>query len=188
MVDLKSRGWIITKGILFVVIVLLSGAGVVIHDDRLVRLGLLVVCVWAACRFYYFLFYALERYVGVEGCVAAVGAPFLPAFGPTEEAVGADQPVDEIAERMADRGGPGSLLVALGVGQAQAFAGELPSRHVNLPVGQPEDGIDGDAECGAHGQPQRALQAHRQGQEGFRNGRVSGRRRRFGHVARTLAA
>ena len=31
------------------------------------RLGFLLTCVWAACRFYYFLFYVLERDVGIEG-------------------------------------------------------------------------------------------------------------------------
>lgn len=72
MGDLKSRGLIIAKGVMFALIVALSGAGVVIHEDRWMRLGLLVVCVWAACRLYYFLFYVLERYVGVEGRYAGI--------------------------------------------------------------------------------------------------------------------
>jgi hypothetical protein len=67
MSDLKSRGWIIAKGIMFAIIVVLSSLGIVLHEDRRMRLGLLVVCIWASCRFYYFLFYVLERYVGVEG-------------------------------------------------------------------------------------------------------------------------
>ena len=67
MGDLTSRRWIIAKGILFVVIVALSGTGAVLHDDPWMRLGFLLVCLWAACRFYYFLFYVLERYVGVAG-------------------------------------------------------------------------------------------------------------------------
>ena len=72
MADLKSRVWIVAKGIMFAVIVVISGACVVLRDDRWMRLGLLIVCVWAACRFYYFLFYVLERYVGVEGRYAGI--------------------------------------------------------------------------------------------------------------------
>lgn len=67
MGDLTSRGWIIAKGIMFALIVVLAGTGAVLHDDRWMRLGFLLVCIWAACRFYYFLFHVLERYVGVEG-------------------------------------------------------------------------------------------------------------------------
>ena len=72
MGDLTSRGWIVAKGILFAVIVVMSGIGVVIHEDPRFRLGLLLICLWAACRFYYFLFYVLERYVGVEGRYAGI--------------------------------------------------------------------------------------------------------------------
>ena len=72
MGDLTSRGWIVAKGVLFLVIVLLSGAGVIIYDERWPRAVLLVICLWAACRFYYFLFYVLERYVGVEGRYAGI--------------------------------------------------------------------------------------------------------------------
>lgn len=67
MSDLTSRGWIIAKGLMFALIVLMSGAGIILYDDPWHELGLLAVCLWAACRFYYFLFHVLERYVGVEG-------------------------------------------------------------------------------------------------------------------------
>ena len=72
MGDLTNRGWIVAKGLLFAVIVLLAGAGVIIHEDRWYRLGFLVICLWAACRLYYFLFYVLERHVGVEGRYAGI--------------------------------------------------------------------------------------------------------------------
>lgn len=72
MGDLTSRRWIVAKGIMFAAIVVLAGAGVLIHDEFWYRLGLLLICVWAACRFYYFLFYVLERYVGVEGRYAGI--------------------------------------------------------------------------------------------------------------------
>ena len=72
MGDLKSRGWIVGKGAMFAVIVGLAGAITVLHEDWRVRAGALVICLWAACRFYYFLFYVLERYVGVEGRYAGI--------------------------------------------------------------------------------------------------------------------
>lgn len=70
--DLTDRRWIILKGMLFSIIVVLSGAQIVIEDDVGRRFLLLPICIWAACRFYYFLFYVLERYVGVEGRYAGI--------------------------------------------------------------------------------------------------------------------
>ena len=72
MGDLTNPRWIIAKGVLFAVIVLMSGVGIIIHDDPWYELALLPICLWAACRFYYFLFYVLERYVGVEGRYAGL--------------------------------------------------------------------------------------------------------------------
>jgi hypothetical protein len=72
MGDLTSRGWIVAKGVMFPVIVVLAGAGVLLHEGFWFRLCLLLVCLWAACRFYYFLFHVLERYVGVDGRYAGL--------------------------------------------------------------------------------------------------------------------
>jgi hypothetical protein len=72
MGDLTSRGWIIAKGIMFAVIVVMAGMGTVLHEDRWYRLVLLLICIWAACRFYYFLFHVLERYVGLDGRYAGI--------------------------------------------------------------------------------------------------------------------
>lgn len=57
---------------MFAVIVVMSGTGVLLHEDLRLRFALLLICLWAACRFYYFLFYVLERYVGVEGRYAGI--------------------------------------------------------------------------------------------------------------------
>lgn len=46
MGDLTSRGWIVAKGIMFAIIVVMAGTGVVIHDDPWFRLGLLIICIW----------------------------------------------------------------------------------------------------------------------------------------------
>lgn len=72
MGDLTNPRWIIAKGVLFAVIVVMSGVGIILHDDPWYELALLLICLWAACRFYYFLFYVLERYVGVEGRYAGL--------------------------------------------------------------------------------------------------------------------
>ncbi len=58
---------------MFVLIVVLSGFGVMVSDDRWQRLAMLLICLWAACRFYYFLFHVLERYVGIGGRYAGIG-------------------------------------------------------------------------------------------------------------------
>ena len=57
---------------MFAVIVVMAGAGVILHGDCWYWLVLLVICLWAACRFYHFLFYVLERYVGIEGRYAGI--------------------------------------------------------------------------------------------------------------------
>ena len=72
MGDLTSRGWIIAKGALFAVIVLMTGGLLILFDDWRHELPLLLICLWAACRFYYFLFHVLERYVGLGGRYAGI--------------------------------------------------------------------------------------------------------------------
>jgi len=62
--DLKSKRWIVLKGLLFAFLALLSGSLQIIAllpwwQETL----LLLICVWASCRFYYFLFHVLHAYV-----------------------------------------------------------------------------------------------------------------------------
>lgn len=62
--DLKDKRWIILKGVLFAFLAVLSGYLQIISDLPLWHETLLlVVCVWASCRFYYFLFHVLHAYV-----------------------------------------------------------------------------------------------------------------------------
>ncbi|MGH2551470.1 MAG: hypothetical protein ACRDHN_18940 [Thermomicrobiales bacterium] len=64
--DLKSAWLIHAKGLLFVVLGLLA-AGLLIFQTPTLRTALLIaITVWAFCRFYYYLFYVLERYLGRE--------------------------------------------------------------------------------------------------------------------------
>lgn len=62
--DLKSPGLIHAKGWLFLLAGLLGAAGILLDSPRLRTALLLGVTVWAFCRFYYYLFYVLERYLG----------------------------------------------------------------------------------------------------------------------------
>jgi len=61
--DLKSARLIVAKGFLFLALGLLA-AGLLLAEHADWRTaGLLAVCVWAFCRFYYFAFYVIERWV-----------------------------------------------------------------------------------------------------------------------------
>ena len=63
MSDLKSKRLIVAKGILFFGIAV-GAAALVLFESPSARTAIsLALLVWAACRFYYFLFYVLERYV-----------------------------------------------------------------------------------------------------------------------------
>jgi len=63
MKNLTNRNWIIAKGFLFLLLGLLSGALLLIEHLTLSTIVLLAIAVWSFCRFYYFAFYVLERYV-----------------------------------------------------------------------------------------------------------------------------
>jgi hypothetical protein len=63
MKDLTDPRWIKLKGILFLMVGILSSA-LLIREHPTFRIGLLlVISVWCWCRFYYFAFYVIERYV-----------------------------------------------------------------------------------------------------------------------------
>jgi hypothetical protein len=63
MKDLTRPAWIKAKGLLFLFLGLLSAVLVFLERPTLRVAGFLVVAVWSFCRFYYFAFYVLERYV-----------------------------------------------------------------------------------------------------------------------------
>jgi hypothetical protein len=70
--DIKTPWLIHTKGVLFVALGGLS-AGLLIAEMPTVRtIALLGVTIWAFCRFYYYLFYVLDRYLGREKRFAGV--------------------------------------------------------------------------------------------------------------------
>jgi hypothetical protein len=63
MKSLTNPAWIKAKGILFLFLGVLSAAFLLFERPTLRVAVLLLVAVWSFCRFYYFAFYVLERYV-----------------------------------------------------------------------------------------------------------------------------
>jgi hypothetical protein len=63
MRNLTSPTWITIKGVLFAVLGLLTGTLLFFRQPTLRSGLLLIVTVWAFCRFYYFVFYVIEHYV-----------------------------------------------------------------------------------------------------------------------------
>lgn len=61
--DLESKNLIVAKGLLFLLLALGAAAGLLIQSLRIETALLIGICVWASCRFYYFLFYVLQNYV-----------------------------------------------------------------------------------------------------------------------------
>jgi hypothetical protein len=63
MKDLANPFLIKLKGILFLLIGILSALLLILEQPTLKVAVLLAVCVWCFCRFYYFAFYVIEHYV-----------------------------------------------------------------------------------------------------------------------------
>jgi hypothetical protein len=63
MKNLTSARWIKAKGILFLLLGLLS-ATLLFFEHPTLKTGLLIsIAAWSFCRFYYFAFYVIEHYV-----------------------------------------------------------------------------------------------------------------------------
>jgi hypothetical protein len=63
LTDLVSRRSIVAKGVLFAVMIVASAALLFAGAPSARTAFLLATLVWSAARFYYFLFYVLEKYV-----------------------------------------------------------------------------------------------------------------------------
>ena len=63
MKDLTDARWIKLKGFLFLIVGLLSAALLLVEHPDLKTALLLATSAWCFCRFYYFAFYVIERYV-----------------------------------------------------------------------------------------------------------------------------
>ena len=63
MKDLSNPFWIKLKGILFLLIAVVAAALVLLNDPKWPTAVLLALAIWSFCRFYYFAFYVIEKYV-----------------------------------------------------------------------------------------------------------------------------
>jgi len=63
MRDLQSTQAMWLKGVLFLLIGVISGALLIIESWHGRTVVLLALCVWGFCRAYYFAFYVIERWV-----------------------------------------------------------------------------------------------------------------------------
>ena len=63
MKDLTNSSFIKFKGVLFLLMGIFSAALLLSDAPSLKNLLLLCIAVWSFCRFYYFAFYVIERYV-----------------------------------------------------------------------------------------------------------------------------
>ena len=64
--DLTNHRLIVIKGFLFLVGALLASGLLLVEVPRLKVALLLAIAIWCACRFYYFAFYVIEKYVDRE--------------------------------------------------------------------------------------------------------------------------
>jgi hypothetical protein len=63
MKNLTSPTWIKVKGLLFLLIGIAAAILLFLDSPNWKTAVLLVVAVWSFCRFYYFAFYVIEKYV-----------------------------------------------------------------------------------------------------------------------------
>jgi hypothetical protein len=63
MRDLRSRVLIVVKGLMFLGLALTTGFWLLLESPSWARTAVVLLLVWSSCRFYYFLFYVLEKYV-----------------------------------------------------------------------------------------------------------------------------
>lgn len=74
MMDLRNPRLIWLKGWLFLLCGVLAGALLIREHPDLKTAALLAVCVWCFMRFYYFMFYVIEKYVDSQHRFAGIGA------------------------------------------------------------------------------------------------------------------
>ena len=60
--DIKNPKVLKLKGVLFLVLGLLAAGLLVVQSRNWTTVGLLLIVIWAFCRFYYFAFYVLHHY------------------------------------------------------------------------------------------------------------------------------
>lgn len=77
MADIKHPGLIWAKGVLFLALALGASVLLVLEAPGIKVALLLVLAVWASCRFYYFAFYVIEKYVDSGYRFSGLGSFFI---------------------------------------------------------------------------------------------------------------
>lgn len=72
--DLTNPRAILAKGWLFLLLGLIAVGALVALDPTLPHVALLAIALWAFCRWYYFMFYVIERYVDPSFKFAGLGS------------------------------------------------------------------------------------------------------------------
>jgi len=63
MKDLTNPAWIKLKGLLFLLIGTIAATLIFLDSPTWTTAVLLALAIWSFCRFYYFAFYVIEKYV-----------------------------------------------------------------------------------------------------------------------------
>jgi hypothetical protein len=63
MKDLTQPFWIKIKGLLFLLIGIIAAILIICDEPNWKTVLLLALLIWSFCRFYYFAFYVIEKYV-----------------------------------------------------------------------------------------------------------------------------
>lgn len=61
--DLQDSRLMYLKGVLFLLLGILAGVGILLESPTLRTAFLLLLTIWAFCRLYYFFFYVIEKYI-----------------------------------------------------------------------------------------------------------------------------
>ena len=75
--DIKSAKLIIFKGFLFLLAGVLAALGLWLENPTAQQAFLLIIAIWCFCRFYYFAFYVIEKYVDSSYKFAGLGSFIL---------------------------------------------------------------------------------------------------------------
>lgn len=83
--DLTNPRWIWVKGLLFLGLAILAAGGLLLLHPEWEVVVLLGLSVWAACRWYYFMFYVIEHYTDPGFRYAGLGSWLRYAFSKRRE-------------------------------------------------------------------------------------------------------
>jgi hypothetical protein len=70
--DIQSKRLLHMKGYLFLLLGLMAAGILIFQSPNIRTLLLLLIAIWSFCRFYYYLFYVLERYIGRDQKYAGI--------------------------------------------------------------------------------------------------------------------